>query len=71
VYSVGGGGGHFLNLIDGAQTIVEKLVTRPDAETFAKTLKAYADARAALHRRMHQQWDSALGGDADVDGGPK
>jgi hypothetical protein len=45
---------YFLNLIDGAQMYVEKLATRPDAETFAKTLKVYADARAALHRRMHQ-----------------
>lgn len=45
---------YFLNLIDGAQMYVERLATRPDATTFAKTLKVYADARATLHRRMHQ-----------------
>jgi hypothetical protein len=46
---------YLLNLIEGAQMYVARLATRPGAETFAKTLKVYADARAALHRRMHQQ----------------
>ena len=46
--------GYFLNLIAGAQLYVEQLATRPDGETFAKTLKVYTDARDVLHRRMHQ-----------------
>jgi hypothetical protein len=45
---------YFLNLIDGAQMYVETLATRPDAETFARIRKVYTDARAQLHRRLHQ-----------------
>jgi hypothetical protein len=45
---------YFLQLIDGAQTYVETLATRPDAETFAKVRKVYTDARAKLRERMHQ-----------------
>jgi hypothetical protein len=45
---------YFLELIDGAQTYVETLATRPDAETFGRVRKVYTDARAELHRRMHQ-----------------
>jgi hypothetical protein len=45
---------YFLKLIDGAQLYVETLATRPDAEAFEKVRKVYTDARAALHRRMHQ-----------------
>jgi hypothetical protein len=44
---------YFLQLIDGAQTYVETLATRPDAETFGRVRKVYTDARAELHRRMH------------------
>jgi hypothetical protein len=45
---------YFLKLIDGAQMYVETLATRPDAETFGRVRKVYTDARAELHRRMHQ-----------------
>lgn len=45
---------YFLKLIDGAQLYVETLATRPDAEAFARVRKVYTDARAELHRRMHQ-----------------
>ena len=45
---------YFLQLIDGAQTYVETLATRPEPETFARIRKVYTDARAELHRRMHQ-----------------
>ncbi len=45
---------YFLNLIDGAEMYVETLATRPDPETFARIRKVYTDARAELHRRMHQ-----------------
>jgi hypothetical protein len=45
---------YFLKLIDGAQSYVETLATRPDAETFTRVRKVYADARAEFHRRMHQ-----------------
>ena len=46
---------YFLQLIDGSQMYVETLATRPDPETFAKIRKIFTDARAALHRRWHQQ----------------
>ena len=46
---------YFLTLIDGAQTWVENLAIRPDAERFEKILRLFGDARAELHRRMHQQ----------------
>ena len=45
---------YFLQLIDGSQLYVETLATRPDPETFARIRKVYTDARAELHRRMHQ-----------------
>jgi hypothetical protein len=46
---------YFLTLIDGAQTWVENLATRPDAERFEKILRLFGNARAELHRRLHQQ----------------
>ena len=46
---------YFLNLIDGARTWVENLATRPDAGRFEKILRLFGDARAELHRRLHQQ----------------
>jgi hypothetical protein len=45
---------YFLQLIDGSQEYVETLATRPDPATFARIRKVYTDARARLHRRMHQ-----------------
>ncbi|MFQ5817952.1 MAG: hypothetical protein ACE5H2_08365, partial [Terriglobia bacterium] len=44
---------YFLKLIDGAQTWVENLATRPDPERFARARKVFHDARAHLHRRLH------------------
>jgi hypothetical protein len=46
---------YFLTLIDGAQSWVENLATRPDAERFEKILRLFRDARAELHRRLHQK----------------
>ena len=46
---------YFLTLIDGAQTWVENLATRPDAGRFEKVLRLFKDARAELHRRLHQE----------------
>jgi hypothetical protein len=46
--------GYFLTLIDGAQTWVESLATRPDPERFAKIMQLFGNARAELHRRLHQ-----------------
>lgn len=45
---------YFLELIEGAQTYLETLAVRPDEERFAKIRKTFADARAVLHRRMHE-----------------
>jgi len=41
-------------LIDGAETYVETLAVRPDPERLARIRKSFADARAELHRRLHQ-----------------
>jgi len=46
---------YFLTLIDGAQSWVENLATRPDPDRFEKILRLFRDARAELHRRLHQQ----------------
>jgi hypothetical protein len=46
--------GYMLTLIDGAETWVKTLATRPDAQRFARTLKVFTDARERLHRRMHE-----------------
>ena len=46
---------YFLTLIDGAQTWVENLAIRPDSERYEKIRRLFVDARAELHRRMHQQ----------------
>jgi hypothetical protein len=45
---------YMLTLIDGAETWVKTLATRPDAERFAATLKVFQEAREKLHQRMHQ-----------------
>jgi hypothetical protein len=45
---------YFLTLVDGAQAWVENLAIRPDADRFEKIRRLFVDARAELHRRMHQ-----------------
>ena len=45
---------YMLTLIEGAETWVNNLATRPDADHFARVRKTFADAREALHRRMHE-----------------
>src|SRR5262249_32272350 len=44
---------YLLTLIDGGQTWLENLATRPDAERLARTRKVFTDARSVLHRRLH------------------
>jgi hypothetical protein len=46
---------YMLTLIEGAQTWVENLAIRPDAKLFAQARTVFEDARARLHRRMHDQ----------------
>ena len=45
---------YMLTLVEGAQTWVEQLATRPDQERFERVRKTLIDARDVLHRRMHQ-----------------
>jgi hypothetical protein len=45
---------YLLTLLEGAETWVDNLATRPDPERFAKARKTLTDARAHLHRRMHE-----------------
>jgi hypothetical protein len=45
---------YLLTLIDGAETWVRTLATRPDRERFEQVLKTFTDAREILHRRMHR-----------------
>jgi hypothetical protein len=45
---------YMLTLIDGAETWVKNLATRPEPEQFAKVLSVFTRARDRLHRRMHQ-----------------
>jgi hypothetical protein len=45
---------YMLTLIEGAQTWVENLATRPDPERFGRVRKTLADAREHLHRRLHE-----------------
>ncbi len=44
---------YMLTLIEGSQTFVENLATRPDPERLARVRKVFEDARAQLHRRLH------------------
>lgn len=44
---------YMLSLIEGAETWVETLATRPDAERLARVRKTLADARELLHQRLH------------------
>jgi hypothetical protein len=43
-----------MTLIEGAQTWVETLATRPDVERLNRVRKMLSDARDRLHQRMHQ-----------------
>jgi hypothetical protein len=42
-----------MTLIEGSETWVDNLATRPDPDRFDKVRRVFADARAQLHRRMH------------------
>ena len=44
---------YMLTLIEGAQTFVENLATRPDAKRLSDTKQVFADARRTLHQRLH------------------
>ena len=46
--------GYLLKLIDGAQSYVENLATRPDPERLARVLKVFEEARSQLRGRMSQ-----------------
>jgi hypothetical protein len=48
------GATYFLTLIEGTQTWVENLATRPDPERMEKVRKMLDEARDRLHRRMHE-----------------
>lgn len=45
---------YLLTLIEGAETWVENLATRPDPQRFERVRKIFADARTHLHRRLHE-----------------
>ena len=45
---------YMLTLIEGAETWVESLATRPDPESLARVRKVFAEARERLHRRLHE-----------------
>ena len=45
---------YFLTLIDGAETWVRNLATRPDPQQMARALQVFTDARERLHRRLHE-----------------
>jgi hypothetical protein len=45
---------YMLTLVEGAQTWVDKLATRPDPERFEHVRNTLTDAREVLHRRMHK-----------------
>lgn len=44
---------YLLTLIEGAETWVNQLATRPDPESLARVLKTLHDAREHLHQRLH------------------
>lgn len=48
------GAAFLMTLIEGAQTWVETLATRPDAERLNRVRNMLSDARDRLHQRMHQ-----------------
>jgi hypothetical protein len=45
---------YLMTLIDGAETWVKSLATRPDEERFTRALKVFGEARKRLHQRMHE-----------------
>jgi hypothetical protein len=45
---------YLLTLIDGGQTWLDNLATRPSAERFARARKVFTDARTLLHRKLHE-----------------
>ena len=45
---------YMLTLIEGAETWAKDLATRPDPKQWAQTLAVFSEARARLHRRMHE-----------------
>jgi hypothetical protein len=44
---------YMLTLIEGSLTWLENLAARPDPERFERVRKVFLDARARLHRRLH------------------
>jgi hypothetical protein len=47
------GAAYLLTLIEGAQTWVETLATRPDPKRFERIRRTLAEAHDRLHRRLH------------------
>jgi hypothetical protein len=45
---------YMMTLIDGAETWVSQLATRPDPAQFQRILQVFKDARARVHARMHR-----------------
>ncbi len=45
---------YLLTLIDGSETWIKNLATRPDPERLAGVLKVFSGARERLHRRLHE-----------------
>jgi hypothetical protein len=45
---------YMLTLIEGAETWVESLATRPDPESLARVRSVFTQARERLHRRLHE-----------------
>lgn len=45
---------YLLTLIEGSQAWAEKIAIRPDPDRFAKVLRLFEEARAHLHRRLHE-----------------
>lgn len=52
---------YMLALIDGSQAFVEELAIRPDPERLARVLQVFEDARARLHRQLHEHGASHQG----------
>jgi hypothetical protein len=48
------GANYFLTLIDGAESWVKTLATRPNPEQMTQALQVFRDAREHLHRRLHE-----------------
>jgi hypothetical protein len=48
------GAAWLMTLIEGSETWIETLATWPDPARLEQVRKVFADARSALHRRMHE-----------------